>query len=335
MGSEPTFPVAGAGGDDPSFYWFYAAEEDALADIDFTEFDPAILDEGYFGEIDRILESISNEQNKQQLPLPPPVLAAPVPVEIASKEERPVENGFRAEEKPAVKESRSLANGEGRYNKKSRNGGDSAESRSYYSYRNDRYSYRDDRYRESNNRYRESSYGRRGSREWEESDRRRREGDRNRKRERDWDRREWRDRDRDRGYWERDASGKLVFRVGSWEADSHRDPKRVKVESLEEGKKSPVKEKERPAEEQARKYQLDVLEQAKQKNTIAFLETGAGKTLIAVLLIKSMYTDMLQQNKKMLAIFLVPKVPLVYQVRKRTVFDIVFSFMWVNFANFR
>jgi endoribonuclease Dicer len=74
--------------------------------------------------------------------------------------------------------------------------------------------------------------------------------------------------------------------------------------------------KERRGEEQARKYQLEVLEQAKVKNTIAFLETGAGKTLIAVLLMKHKYETMRQQNQRMLAVFLVPKVPLVYQVKK-------------------
>uniref|UniRef100_A0A251UI67 Putative helicase superfamily 1/2, ATP-binding domain-containing protein n=1 Tax=Helianthus annuus TaxID=4232 RepID=A0A251UI67_HELAN len=38
-----------------------------------------------------------------------------------------------------------------------------------------------------------------------------------------------------------------------------------------------------------------------------------GKTLIAVLLIKSVYADLHKQGMKMLAVFLVPKVPLVYQ----------------------
>ncbi|KAK6148498.1 hypothetical protein DH2020_019410 [Rehmannia glutinosa] len=84
--------------------------------------------------------------------------------------------------------------------------------------------------------------------------------------------------------------------------------------------------KEKIPEEQARRYQLEVLEQAKKRNTIAFLETGAGKTLIAVLLMRSISTELQKQNKKMLAVFLVPKVPLVYQqaevIRERTGYQV-------------
>lgn len=122
-----------------------------------------------------------------------------------------------------------------------------------------------------------------------------------------------------RGYWEREKeTNELVFRVGSWEACKNGDGKTNSQKSykqsgsLEETKSEQVKEK--LPEEQARQYQLDVLEQAKKRNTIAFLETGAGKTLIAVLLMKSISADLQKQNKKMLAVFLVPKVPLVYQV---------------------
>lgn len=82
--------------------------------------------------------------------------------------------------------------------------------------------------------------------------------------------------------------------------------------------KTVVPEKEKGGEECARKYQLEVLGQAQKKNTIAFLETGAGKTLIAVLLMKSKYEMMRKRREKMLAVFLVPKVPLVYQVRTWT-----------------
>lgn len=135
---------------------------------------------------------------------------------------------------------------------------------------------------------------------------------------RDGKERDWRDRE-PRGYWERDHQGsnEIVFRLGTWEADRGREAK-----SNSNGTKDgngqvhdePEEHKEKPPEEQARQYQLDVLEQAKKNNTIAFLETGAGKTLIAVLLMKSVCSDLQKLNKKILAVFLVPKVPLVYQV---------------------
>lgn len=99
------------------------------------------------------------------------------------------------------------------------------------------------------------------------------------------------------------------------------------MENKAEADRSSSSPKENPVtEEQVRQYQLVVLEQAKSRNTIAFLETGAGKTLIAVLLIKGISEKMLKENKKMLAIFLVPKVPLVYQqaevIRERTGFRV-------------
>ena len=113
----------------------------------------------------------------------------------------------------------------------------------------------------------------------------------------------------------------MVFRHGMWEAEVDRQGKRARMQegSPAEGKvevdQTVASQKKKPVtEEQARQYQLEVLEQAKSRNTIAFLETGAGKTLIAVLLIKSICDKMRKENKKMLAVFLVPKVPLVYQV---------------------
>ncbi|EOA39476.1 hypothetical protein CARUB_v10008073mg [Capsella rubella] len=168
----------------------------------------------------------------------------------------------------------------------------------------------------------------------------------NRKRTRNWDeavhnkkrdcynhRRDGRDREV-RGYWERDkvGSNELVYRSGTWEADHERDVKKESARTREceekvgENKSKTEEPKEKVVEEQARRYQLDVLEQAKAKNTIAFLETGAGKTLIAILLIKSVHKDLMSRNRKMLSVFLVPKVPLVYQqaevIRNQTCFQV-------------
>ncbi|KAE8801010.1 Endoribonuclease Dicer-1-like protein [Hordeum vulgare] len=121
----------------------------------------------------------------------------------------------------------------------------------------------------------------------------------------------------------------MVFRPGTWEQESERDGKCARTQTGGSMKKNADADKaasahkEKPlAEEQARHYQLEVLEQAKSRNTIAFLKTGAGKTLIAVLLIKSICDKMMKENRKILAVFLVPKVPLVYQqaqvIRERT-----------------
>lgn len=164
---------------------------------------------------------------------------------------------------------------------------------------------------------REKKFCRKRPRDGDEFDRRDRDHNRRREQYNSSNRRDGRDRD-SRGYWERDRSGSndIVFRLGPWNAEHNKEGKEVNGVS-QEGKEKLNKEsevKDHFIEEKARQYQLDVLEQAKKKNTIAFLETGAGKTLIAVLLMKSVCSDLQQHNKKMLAVFLVPKVPLVYQV---------------------
>ena len=113
------------------------------------------------------------------------------------------------------------------------------------------------------------------------------------------------DRDRSRYHREKDRD-----RERERERERERDGKEVVKKCAENGG-------EKSGEERARTYQLEVLAQAKVKNTIAFLETGAGKTLIAVLLMKYKHQLMREQepnHKRMLAVFLVPKVPLVYQV---------------------
>lgn len=48
----------------------------------------------------------------------------------------------------------------------------------------------------------------------------------------------------------------------------------------------------------AREYQLELFDKAKQQNTIAVLDTGSGKTLIATLLIRWMLEQELEQRAK-------------------------------------
>eukprot|EP01018_Ginkgo_biloba_P017577 Gb_32044 [translate_table: standard] len=62
----------------------------------------------------------------------------------------------------------------------------------------------------------------------------------------------------------------------------------------------------------ARRYQLDVLYRAREENTIAYLDTGAGKTLIAIMLIRH-YAHLLRKPQSNIAIFMVPTVVLVQQ----------------------
>lgn len=60
-------------------------------------------------------------------------------------------------------------------------------------------------------------------------------------------------------------------------------------------------------------YQLEALDRAIRENTIVYLETGSGKTLIAIMLLRS-YAYYLRKPSPYISVFLVPKVVLVSQV---------------------
>ena len=61
-------------------------------------------------------------------------------------------------------------------------------------------------------------------------------------------------------------------------------------------------------------YQLEILHVAMERNTVVFLETGSGKTLIAVQLMKQIAHKLRVKGNKSLMIFLAPKIQLVIQV---------------------
>ena len=325
-------PARSAGGEEMAggvSYWYDACEDDddggggggassLLCGIDFAataDFDPGLMpamdtgvDDGFVAEIDRILESINAESTHAPPPPPQPQppkeqqLQQEAAVAVADNALAVVGAGQRSQGVEPRKDTRrdsshgSSANGGG--------GGD------YRGGKRPRLAPGPAGAPRPDPRRRPTP----PSRRWEDR-RGRRDFDRPRKRDRDHEhhRREA------RGFWERDRGGKMVFRPGTWELEPDREAKRARAHdggSVEKKAEAAAAPREKPVtEELARQYQLEVLEQAKSRNTIAFLETGAGKTLIAVLLIKSICDKMLRENKKILAVFLVPKVPLVYQVQ--------------------
>lgn len=62
-----------------------------------------------------------------------------------------------------------------------------------------------------------------------------------------------------------------------------------------------------------RSYQLELLQLAKVENVVAYLETGAGKTLVAALLIGEIIPSKVKNGVKKYAVFVVDRVPLVFQ----------------------
>lgn len=66
-----------------------------------------------------------------------------------------------------------------------------------------------------------------------------------------------------------------------------------------------------------REYQIELFERAKTQNTIAVLDTGSGKTLIAVLLLRHVIDQELEDRRSgkspRISFFLVPSVTLVFQ----------------------
>lgn len=80
------------------------------------------------------------------------------------------------------------------------------------------------------------------------------------------------------------------------------------------------------------RYQLELCKKALEENIIVYLETGCGKTHIAVLLIYEM-GHLIRQPQKSACIFLAPTVALVHQVRfsclKIFFLDLLFDFWMI------
>ncbi|CAF1940874.1 unnamed protein product [Brassica napus] len=76
--------------------------------------------------------------------------------------------------------------------------------------------------------------------------------------------------------------------------------------------KLPSKVMEEEAKDKTESYQVEALEKAMKRNTIVYLETGSGKTLIAIMLLRS-YAYLFRKPSPCFSVFLVPQVVLVTQ----------------------
>ncbi|PHT40718.1 hypothetical protein CQW23_19572 [Capsicum baccatum] len=74
-----------------------------------------------------------------------------------------------------------------------------------------------------------------------------------------------------------------------------------------------VDKKKKTEEFIPREYQVKVFKVAMRRNTIAVLDTGAGKTNIAVMMIREIGKTLMNDDEKKFIVFLAPTVHLVHQ----------------------
>lgn len=106
------------------------------------------------------------------------------------------------------------------------------------------------------------------------------------------------------------------FDVGVFQSWLRDDQQKTNDQSLNEAIQE-VGPADKRIIDSAREYQVELFERAKEKNTIAVLNTGTGKTLIAVMLMKhAIAQDLMDQQNGLaprISFFLVDKVTLVEQ----------------------
>ncbi|KAK4770728.1 hypothetical protein SAY87_031260 [Trapa incisa] len=97
--------------------------------------------------------------------------------------------------------------------------------------------------------------------------------------------------------------------------DDDEDPSQPSRQSLLEGLDATALEEDQPSSNpilSARDYQLAALSMAVKQNTIVYLDTGAGKTRVATMLLR-IFSHNIRKPSQYIAVFLVPKVVLVQQ----------------------
>ncbi|KAK4787035.1 hypothetical protein SAY86_010868 [Trapa natans] len=105
--------------------------------------------------------------------------------------------------------------------------------------------------------------------------------------------------------------------------DDDEDPSQPSRQSLLEGLDATALEEDQPSSNpilSARDYQLAALSMAVKQNTIVYLDTGAGKTRVATMLLR-IFSHNIRKPSQYIAVFLVPKVVLVQQQAKSILKD--------------